>query len=249
MLGMIAAAHLAMAVAVPVGSFVAITLLVVFFSGLFNRNLGAPHDHAPVRHNRTGLGRMLKRTIEGLNYLIWWIFGNWFRVDEVVQRRLRLVATGQQEPDADPDAVPSHCWAKRYEKIYDLLGILNHKAEALMVYSGVTLAVVSVANIHKEACQGWLCCLLPDEKKFSIIIACFILVSIVFCLIVVGIFWGFLEYAIQQNQPGQYTNHYKDEWDRLLKVVVVRQFFYQFAWLLSVIAWVLLVIFVFSFGL
>jgi hypothetical protein len=238
-----------MAVAVPVSFLVVITLLVVFISALFNRNLEAAPNHAPVRRNRTGLRTMLRRIIEGLNYLIWWTFGSWFRVDEVVQRRLLLVATGSPEPDADPEAVPSGRWAKRYERIYKLLGILNHKAEALMVYSGVTLAVVSVANIHRQRCAGWLCRWLPDEETSSIIIACFILVSIFFCLIVVGIFWGFLEYAVVQDRRGQYTTHYKEEWDRLLKVVVVRQFFYQFAWLLSVVAWVLLVIFVFSFGL
>jgi hypothetical protein len=238
-----------MAVAVPIGFFLAITLLVVFVSASFNQNLTAAPNHAPIHRNQMGLCAMLRRLIEGLNYLIWWGFGSWLHVDELVQRRLLLVATGNPNPDADPDNVTPARWAKRYERIYDLLGILNHKAEALMVYGGVTLAVVSVANIHIEACHGWLCRWLPDEKTFSIIIACFILVSIFSCLIVVGVFWGFLQYAVKEEQPGQYTTHYKVEWDRLLQVVIVRQFFYQFAWLLSVIAWALLVIFVFSFGL
>jgi hypothetical protein len=244
-----------MAVAIPIGFLLAITLIVVLISARFNRNLAAAPGLGTAHRTNTDLCPMLKRTIERLNYAIWWLFASWFDVDDLVKRRLKLVATKTADlaPPAEfdqADQTPEH-WAERYEAMYELLGILNHKAEALMVYSGVTLAIVSVANINREGCSGkFWCAWLPSEECFSVIIAVFILISIFCCLIVVGIFWGFLEYAIQPNEQGDgYRTDFRMEWDKLLKVVVVRQFYYQLAWLMSVFAWVLLLIFILTFGL
>jgi len=244
-----------MAVAIPVGFFVVITLFVVLLSGCFNGNLRAAPTHAAARRTTPGLGTMLKWLIEALTYAVWWMFASWIPVGDLVERHLKLVATGTADLAPrhrfDQGTITEADWTARYEKIYELLGILNHKAEALMVYSGVTLAVVSVANIHPMPCYGMFwCAWLPDEELFSIVIAVFILLSIFCCLIVVGIFWGFLEYAIQPNpQRNGYVTDFRTEWNKLLKVVVVRQFYYQCAWLMAVIAWLLLALFVLSFGL
>ena len=137
-------------------------------------------------------------------------------------------------------------WRKLFKTTYELLGILNHKAEALMVYSGIILAVVSVANIHHtDAVEHVFFGVMASELGFSRLIA-FISLGSIFCsLIVVGIFWGFLETAFSTPQEPDFQK----EWTNLMKVLIIRQRFYQFAWLLSLFDLGLLVLFVNSFGL
>ena len=114
-----------------------------------------------------------------------------------------------------------------------------------MVYSGVTLAVLSVANIHESAEHAAILHGLITERCYSIVIAMFVLGSIFCSLIVVGIYWPFLHHAIPE--PGRAT--FDAEWQLILKVLVVRQHCYQVAWLFSVLALLLLVPFVLAFGL
>jgi hypothetical protein len=221
--------------------FVVVTSIVILADAIRE-----PRNHVLPERPRL---HVLKSLIERFNKWTWWVISWRIRHhDELVKRRLTLIATGN--PDIDPTVNGTHTvtssdWNQYYSKIYEVLNILNHKAEALMVYGGVTLAVLSVANLHSETTK---------ETCFSVVIACFILVSILCCLNVVGIFWGFLEYAIRPPLPGgqgtePYRATYKAEWDRLLEVVVVRQFYYQLGWFLSVISWVLLLIFILIFGL
>jgi hypothetical protein len=173
--------------------------------------------------------------------LIWRVVSWRTVVQPVVRERIELYANvttpaaGRSPQD----------WQTLFESAYKLLGILNEKAEALMVYSGVTLAVVSVANIGSkshdvEIWHGWV-----TEQGLSIAIASVILASIFFSLVVVGIFWSFLEFAV----PAPGRRNYECEWEGLLKVLVVRQRCYQIAWLLAIFALLLLVFFVFAFGL
>lgn len=58
-----------------------------------------------------------------------------------------------------------------------------------------------------------------------------------------------MEFAIPKNEHVDFRVDFKREWDQLLKVVVVRQFYYQTAWLLAICAWTLLAIFIGCFGL
>ena len=83
------------------------------------------------------------------------------------------------------------------------------------------------------------------ERCYSIVVAIVILGSIFCSLVVVGIYWPFLHYAIPE--PGR--AEFDREWQLILKVLVVRQHCYQVAWLLSVLALLLLVPFILTFGL
>lgn len=199
---------------------------------------------------------MLKLFVEWSNFLVWSICSKLAFVDDLTRRRVKLFATDTLDlapaDQYDNDKHDEKHWVERYKATYGLLGILNHKAEALMVYSGVTLAVVSVANVHPaDHCDGWrfICSWLWTEATLSKIIAVCILFSILFCLIVVGIFWGFLEYAVKPEGLHGYQVDFRAEWEQLLKVVVVRQFYYQFAWLLAVVAWLFILLFVIGYGL
>ena len=114
-----------------------------------------------------------------------------------------------------------------------------------MVYSGVILAIVSVANINSERGKEWIFWSWLTESFLSKIIAVATLLSISCSLVVVGVFWDYLEFAIPE--PGR--TRFQEEWDKLLKVIVVRQLCYKIAWLLAIMALLLLLFFVVAFGL
>ena len=182
---------------------------------------------------------MTMRIVNALTNLVWRIASMGARVPPATEERIRLLS------DARSDMEERDYWRKNYQKAYELLGILNEKAEALLVYGGITLAVIGVANSHLEAERATLLHGLITERCYSIVIAIVILASIFCNLIVVGIYWPFLSYAIPK--PGR--EQFETEWQYLLKALAVRQACYQIAWLLAILALLLLVPFVLGFGL
>ena len=74
----------------------------------------------------------------------------------------------------------------------------------MLVYSGLTLAVLGVANIHQKAEEATVLHGLISERGYSIVIAIVVLASIFCSLIVVGIYWQFLRYAIPEPNRFEY---------------------------------------------
>jgi hypothetical protein len=214
-----------------------LSAVIIVLSAGFNRNIGRG-TMTGQKPSKPEVG-MIMRVVYAITQLIWRLVSSKTRVPLATDDRIRLFS------EAHANMEEREYWRKNFEAAYELLGILNEKAEALMVYSGVTLAVVSVANIHPAAehatmVGGWI-----SERLYSAVIAIVIFASIFCSLVVVGIFWPFLHYAIAE--PGR--SDFDLEWRHLLKVLVVRQNCYQISWLLAVFALLLLVPFVFAFGL
>jgi hypothetical protein len=211
--------------------YVGMIVLVVRWSAYFNRNIGrAERDFdLPIR------------IIGSITEWIWRCVSCFTTVRQVERERIELIA--HIDPHV-PRGSHEH-WHKLFATAYELLGILNHKAEALMVYSGVTLAVVGIANITSAEHNVVPPCGQPFDKILAEIIGLVMLASIFFSLIVVGIFWRFLEHAV----PSPGVRRFDVEWEGLLRVLVVRQWCYQLAWLLAILAWALLVTYVTLYGL
>ena len=88
---------------------------------------------------------MIMRGVNALTDLFW-RFVSWrMKVPVVIGERIRLFVK------VTPEMTEGERWREHYKAAYELLGILNEKAEALLVYSGLTLAVLGVANIHQKA--------------------------------------------------------------------------------------------------
>ena|SRR5215472_14331083 len=182
---------------------------------------------------------MIMRAVNALTDLLWRPVSWRVKVPDVIGERIRLFVTVTSE------MTEGERWREHYKAAYELLGSLNEKAEALLVYSGLTLAVLGVANIHQKAEEATVLHGLISERGYSIVIAIVVLASIFCSLIVVGIYWQFLRYAIPE--PNRFE--YETEWNNLLNALVLRQNCYQIAWLLSILALLLLVPFVLVFGL
>lgn len=182
---------------------------------------------------------MLMRAVNAMTDRLWRLVSWKMKVPDVIGDRIRMFVK------VTPEMTESERWREHYEAAYHLLGILNEKAEALLVYSGITLAVLGLANSHQAAEDATVLFGLISERGYSIVIALVILGSILCSLIVVGIYWQFLRYAI----PEQNRFAYEAEWNNLLNALVLRQNCYQIAWLLSILALLLLVPFVLVFGL
>jgi hypothetical protein len=136
----------------------------------------------------------------------------------------------------EPDPANIDHWSKRFQGTYELLGILNDKAEALMGYNGIILAVMTWAASEDHRLD-WL------EKSIIFMT----LISILCCLLVVGIFWGFLERAVGAPRTGALTNGdraaFADELADLRKVLALRQGAYQLAWWLASLVLLLMLCF------
>ncbi|MCX7900332.1 MAG: hypothetical protein N2444_09675 [Methylocystis sp.] len=114
---------------------------------------------------------------------------------------------------------------KTLEAIYKFLDALDAKAAALMQYNGIILAVVGIFLQAKPS---------TESPLMAVPIGYLTIVSILFCLMVVGMFWRFLEYV----DPA--TNALETELNVIRRVLVLREACYQAAWWLSVFAGLLL---------
>jgi hypothetical protein len=113
------------------------------------------------------------------------------------------------------------------DEIYKFLGILDGKASALMRYNGIVLAVIAV--MVRQGQQ------LPGATYYIVYMT---IASIMACLLVVGVFWRFLDWV----NPTAEGSKLSTELDMIRRVLVLREAAYQIAWWLSgAVAFVLLI--------
>ncbi|MGD9540168.1 hypothetical protein [Methylocystis sp.] len=115
------------------------------------------------------------------------------------------------------------------DKLYFFLGILDSKAAALMQYDGIILAVAGIIiQSHIENAS------LLNAIKYATYCT---IVSILFCLPVVGVFWRFLAFV----KPGC-SDPLAVELHKIKRILKMREFAYQVAWWLAVVAGVMLLL-------
>jgi len=105
---------------------------------------------------------------------------------------------------------------KVLDEIYKLLGILDSKASALMRYNGIILAVLALMLKNTP---------LPHVTIYIVVMT---IASILACLLVVGVYWRFLEWV--DPSAGDKLAH---ELALLRRVLVLREAAYQIAWWMS----------------
>jgi len=102
------------------------------------------------------------------------------------------------------------------DEIYKLLGILDSKASALMRYNSIILAVLALMV------KGTT---LPHVTIYIVVMT---IVSILACLLVVGVYWRFLEWVKPTG-----SNRLEEELQLLRRVLIMREAAYQIAWWMS----------------
>lgn len=112
------------------------------------------------------------------------------------------------------------------EEIFKFLGVLDAKASALMRYNGIILAVMTLAVRSGHP--------LPDVGYYIVYMT---IGSIIECLLVVGVFWRFLDWVDPTTE-----NKLSLELDMIRRVLVFREISYQIAWWLSAAVAVLLLV-------
>jgi len=171
---------------------------------------------------------LMSRFICWLNFAIWW-FISWFSLSEPkIEARMRFYDAGiVDEPAAQDNKRKIADQQKIIRAMYGILGILDGKASALMRYNGIILAVIS------------LFIRLGQEKQIhglDLAIILITLFSIMLCLLVVGVFWRFLELAF----PANGNMNLDEELTQLKSVLHMRETSYQLAWLFAVVVTFLL---------
>jgi hypothetical protein len=109
--------------------------------------------------------------------------------------------------------------------IYQFFGTLDAKASALMRFNGIILAVIAL--ILQSG---------GTVPPITYVVVYMTLASILACLLVVGVFWRFLEWV----NTG--TNALDDELHVIRRVLVMREVAYQVAWWLAGVVSILLII-------
>jgi hypothetical protein len=104
------------------------------------------------------------------------------------------------------------------DEIYKFLGILDSKASALMRYNGIILAVIALMVRTGQP--------LPGVASSIVLMT---VGSILACLLVVGVYWRFLEWI----DPQAGAHKMSTELDMLRRVLILREAAYQVAWWLS----------------
>ncbi len=113
------------------------------------------------------------------------------------------------------------------DEIYKFLGILDAKASALMRYNSIILAVIALMA------KG-------EPPHVTVYIVVMTIISILACLLVVGVYWRFLEWV----NPDAPTNKLADELAIIRRVLIMREAAYQLAWWMSA---AVLFLFLFNF--
>jgi hypothetical protein len=142
----------------------------------------------------------------GVQRLLWWMLLNLLLPDcrNLVDDKI-IAAEGQASSK------------KILDEIYRFLGILDSKASALMRYNGIILAVIALMERSRQELPGTV---------YSIVIMT--ICSILACLLVVGVYWRFLEWV----DPTA-NDKLADELAVLRRVLILREAAYQLAWWLS----------------
>jgi hypothetical protein len=143
----------------------------------------------------------------GLQRCIWWLFLRTILPDCREYVDSKVVAKGTANTET---AI--------LDEIYKFLGILDAKASALMRYNGIILAVIGLMVRSGQK--------LPDAAYYIVYMT---IGSIIACLLVVGVFWRFLDWVSPNNEDGKLAT----ELDMIRRVLVLREAAYQIAWWLS----------------
>ena len=118
---------------------------------------------------------------------------------------------------------------KEIKFIYNILGILDSKASALMQFDGILLAVLAIVAGSSAPYCVWL---------VLVGVALLVFLSIASCICIIDVSWPFL--AIAVPSPGQ--RHIDEELRELRKVMNFREGAYRGAWFLSALAMILMFI-------
>ena len=149
-----------------------------------------------------------------VNKWIWWCLLQPFPDGDAIDTRIGLVYG-----DGTKDSKRS------LTAIYTFFGILDSKASALMRFNGIILAVIALILRSKGTVPA-----------ITYVVVYMTLASILACLLVVGVFWRFLEWV------GSGTNALNDELHVIRRVLVMREAAYQVAWWLAGVVSILLII-------
>lgn len=148
-----------------------------------------------------------------------------FEFSEYVLRRHALSAV-RRHPDGSvralfPTETPSA--VKALDWLYELLGILDAKASALMRLNGVMLAAAAFLLGPRDGTVHWVRVLVATSAVGSAF-------SIGLCLLIVSVDWKFLGLVVER---GRRELDFTCEFDHLQRVASFRQFFYHSAWWVS----------------
>jgi hypothetical protein len=175
------------------------------------------------------LARPLSQLICWLNFAIWRGASQLSIEEPQVDARMKFYEQGSVDATGGDAATILIQQQKIIKSIYSLLAILDSKASALMRYNGIILAVVGLF-VRLETQHG--------VHGIDLAIMLVTLFSIMLCLLVVGIFWRFLELAF----PADGGRNIEFEIEQLKRVLHLRETSYQLAWLLAVVVTFLLAI-------
>lgn len=136
------------------------------------------------------------------------------------------------KPSSSPKAVTV------FEVIYHQLSILDSKASALMRLNGVMFAAAAFLLGPDFASSGKLKEIMSSYggELYLVISGFMSLLSIILCLIVISVDWKFLDLVESDKVEEKIHLDFSKEFFHLQKVIDFRVFFYQFAWLVSLLA-------------
>ncbi len=153
----------------------------------------------------------------------------------VVQRFQRMMQTSEANavpPQQGQPAPPPPTDAETIKWLYDVLGILDGKAGALLAFDGLLLAAEALMHEKMLEKMDWL-------HPYSLALILFTLVTALLCLFVAQVSYGFLG-NIDLDEHDNTA-----EIDGLGKVVELRTTRLAMAWGFSVIAVICFIILVF----
>ena len=162
----------------------------------------------------------------------WWFFGRKDSAKEppfsaYIMRRHALLQPNQP-PEIFVYPYPdSPKGEKTLEWIYQLLGVLDTKASALMRLNGVMLAAASFL-LHADSSTAIKFLVAGSGIASAISIAC--------CLLVVGVDWPFLGLVVDKGEGEARKLDFSQEFFHLQKVADFRQGCFRVGWTISFLA-------------
>jgi AcrR family transcriptional regulator len=152
-------------------------------------------------------------------------------------RRRHALATATVKGSKLSSAVPTRdpTGSEALEWIYGLLTALDTKASALMRLNGVMLAAAALL-LNPLYVQDPQVCFVAIMRFLVALSALGSTISIACCLLVVSVDWPFLGLVIEKNDPIAGNEFdFSEEFFHLQRVAILRQKFYRFGWLLSLV--------------
>lgn len=156
----------------------------------------------------------------------------WTGWDRYVRHRHALKAAAD---DGEPIQLASPAGGLKPDQaldwLYQLLGILDAKASALMRLNGISLAAALV--LAGQATHIGMSDFGPVSRVVTMVVALLSAVSILCCLFVVNVSWKFLD---RVDDTGQGGLRFSREMRSLQNAGNFRQFMYRAAWWVSLLA-------------